>query len=173
MSLTAIFRSVGARLVGPGGEVGYIEHNDQGGYSIRQFDSNHRIGNYPTYEAAAKIAKANGLIPQFLPRVTDALVAAEELPAAGALKYVIIEESGGAEHMFFCLPPSNHDELTRNRPALKTVIGAGFVTFLADGSVKTYGSSHSLSIGPSPSDALKISAMYRAALLLNPIPKPN
>jgi hypothetical protein len=160
-SIKAFFAAIFSPLIGPSGEVGIIECNGRGGFSIREFDQAVGVGNYPSFEAAASVARLNGLEPQFNERPPSA---AE--PIKSALKYVIVEEPRGPERILFCLSPMTLVELAAicGRATGSKPVSAGFVTFRPDGAAETFGESISLRLKPRATDARLITVMSQATL---------
>lgn len=82
------------------------------------------------------------------------------------MKYIILRDEYGAENPVFFLAPFTHLDIAEawTRVAPMQAVSAGFVRFLPDDSVATFGRSESLHLSPRPQDASLIRALYRATL---------
>ncbi len=138
------------------GEIGLVEFNDRGGWSIRRacFPPEDPVGNYPTAEDACRVVRQNGGTPR---------INLDRPAPLGAMKYVIVRERSGVERILFCFTPTTHHELAQvfGRATGAEPVSAGFVEFLG-AQARTYGESVSLDLKPRDQDARLISALYRA-----------
>jgi hypothetical protein len=90
----------------------------------------------------------------------------------GAIKYVGIREHAGLglTTAVLCFAPITHRELAGKFTKTHVPVSAGFVEFLADGRVRTFGWSESLALSPAAGDGPLIESLMRATRIASPAP---
>jgi hypothetical protein len=78
------------------------------------------------------------------------------------MKYITFLSPEGPRVEIFCAP-TTHVEQAKAHPAWQP-ISAGFVQFLGNGCVRTYGRSESMNLGSAPRDGSLIEVMMSATL---------